>query len=289
MLRKIIITAICTLAIFGNVQVSHAEIQTYEGIGEYIMSDFETPDIAKQRAKARAEQNAVEQAGVYVKSYTRTVNNTIADDEVIAIANTIIKIIDVQYTTTPIKDSGGSFQIVAKIRATIDSTKIDEWIKQDKIRNKELVEQNKQLQNDKAKLDAELVELRRKLASVSNAQEKRTLEKDIVSADRQFLANQKIEEGWRLYAEKNYISAIDTFSQAIGLSENNARSYYGRGSAYNEQGNCQQAIADFNKAISLNQNFAEAYYNRGVSYKRLGNIRQANADFAKSKSLGYRR
>ena len=41
-----------------------AEERTYEGVGEYVMSDFETPDIAKQRAKSRAEQNAVEQAGV---------------------------------------------------------------------------------------------------------------------------------------------------------------------------------------------------------------------------------
>ena len=40
-----------------------AEERTYEGVGEYVMSDFETPDIAKQRAKSRAEQNAVEQAG----------------------------------------------------------------------------------------------------------------------------------------------------------------------------------------------------------------------------------
>ena len=34
--------------------VANAEVRTYEGIGEYIMSDFETPDIAKQRAKIRA-------------------------------------------------------------------------------------------------------------------------------------------------------------------------------------------------------------------------------------------
>ena len=42
------------------VSIAHAEVKTYEGVGEYVMSDFETPDTAKQRAKVRAEQNAQE-------------------------------------------------------------------------------------------------------------------------------------------------------------------------------------------------------------------------------------
>ena len=111
--------------------VAHAEVRTYECVGEYIMSDFETPDIAKQRAKARAEQNAVEQAGVYVKSYTRTINHVLVEDEVTAIANTIIKITHDEYSVTPVTESGGSFRIVAKIHADIDSARIDEWLKRD--------------------------------------------------------------------------------------------------------------------------------------------------------------
>ena len=131
MFKKIIISSICMLTMLGNAQVSQAEIKTYEGVGEYIMSDFETPDIAKQRAKARAEQHAAEQAGVYVKSYTRTVNNTLVEDEITAIANMVIKIDDVQYITNPVSEAGGSFQIVAKIRATVDSGRIDEWLKRE--------------------------------------------------------------------------------------------------------------------------------------------------------------
>ena len=55
MFKKVIVASVCMLAMFGNAQVSQAEVKTYEGVGEYIMSDFETPDIAKQRAKARAK------------------------------------------------------------------------------------------------------------------------------------------------------------------------------------------------------------------------------------------
>ena len=142
MFKKVIAASVCMLAMFGNAQVSQAEVRTYDGVGEYIMSDFETPDIAKQRAKARAEQHAAEQAGVYVKSYTRMVNHTLLEDEIVAIANTIIKIVDVQYTTNPTSEGGGSFQIVAKIRAAVDSNRIDEWLKRDQAKNQELVEQN---------------------------------------------------------------------------------------------------------------------------------------------------
>lgn len=95
------ITMLIMGASLSFMPVAQAEIKTYEGIGEYIMSDFETPDIAKQRAKVRAEQNAAEQAGVYVKSYTKTVNHVVTEDEVTAITSMIIKIIDEKYKVTP--------------------------------------------------------------------------------------------------------------------------------------------------------------------------------------------
>ncbi len=285
MFKKILISSICLLAALGNEPVCQAEISTYDGVGEYIMSDFETPDIAKQRAKARAEQNAVEQAGVYVKSYTRTVNHALVEDEIVAIANMIIKIVDVQYTMTPISEAGGSFQIVAKLRATVDSDRVDEWLKRDQLKNIELVEQNKQLQVDNAKLDKELTTLRKKLASVTNAQEKQTLEKKMVSADNKFLANQKIEEGCRLYSDGKYIEAVAMFSQAIGLDENNSIAYYGRGSAYAKQGNFTQAIDDFTKTIVFKPNDAVVYNNRGYAYSNQGNYMQAIADYSKAINL----
>lgn len=111
--------------------VAHAEVMTYEGTGEYIMSDFETPDIAKQRAKVRAEQHAAEQAGVYVKSYTKTVNQVVETDEVTAIANTVIKIVDEKYTITPTNDDGGSFRVQIRIKVVVDSDKIDNWLKRE--------------------------------------------------------------------------------------------------------------------------------------------------------------
>ena len=75
-----------------------AEERTYEGVGEYVMSDFETPDIAKQRAKSRAEQNAVEQAGVYVDSYTKSVNAIVVRDEITVITSGILRVMETKYS-----------------------------------------------------------------------------------------------------------------------------------------------------------------------------------------------
>ena len=252
------------------IPIANAEVKTYEGTGEYVMSDFETPDIAKQRAEARAEQNCVEQAGVYVKSYTRTVNHVVAEDEVEAIANNIINIVSDEYTVTPVSESGGSFRIVARVRATVDSERVDAWLARDRAENREMVEQNKKLQEEKARQDAEIADLQEKLAAAKSEQEKKRLEAQVASEDRKFLANQKVEEGWRLYDAKKYVDAVAVFSQAIGLDEGNVRAYNGRGSAYGVQKDYSHAIADLNKTIELDPKLAGAYYNRGLAYADQG-------------------
>ena len=96
-----------------------AEIKNYDGVGEYIMSDFETPDVAKQRAKLYAERNAQEKAGVYLKSYSRTENFELVDDEIVAMTSGILKILNVDYKTLPIEHGGIMYR--ATILASIDT------------------------------------------------------------------------------------------------------------------------------------------------------------------------
>ena len=84
---------------------AHAEIKTYEGIGEYVMSEFEALDIAKQRAKQKAERNAQEKAGVYVSSYTKVKDSSVTEDEIITITSGIMNVINVDYEVTPLDKS----------------------------------------------------------------------------------------------------------------------------------------------------------------------------------------
>ncbi|WP_303840558.1 tetratricopeptide repeat protein [Selenomonas ruminantium] len=245
------------------------------------MSDFETPDIAKQRAKVRAEQNAIEQAGVYVRSYTKTINHIVTTDEVTAIANTIIKIIDEEYTITPIDQKRGSILIQAKIKANVDSIQIDSWLKQEHQKNIEFIEQLKRLQIERNKQDKEIQKLRQNLSIATNDYEKSTLKKAIIDEDRKFLSKQKEKEAAILNQQGKIIEAIALYSQSIGLDEKNFSAHFNRGLRYREQKNYQQAIDDFTKALELNPQDVLAYNERGIMYEKQGEYMKALQDYNK--------
>ena len=74
--------------------VAYAEVQTYTGEGSYVMSEGENLGVAKERAKVDAMRNAQEQVGVFVKSFSQTKNFELVDDEVIAIASSVLKLVE---------------------------------------------------------------------------------------------------------------------------------------------------------------------------------------------------
>lgn len=105
----------------------HAQVMTYTGSDEYIMSEFETIDIAKQRAEQKAIRNAQEQAGVYVESNTQVVNMMVTKDEIQTMTAGILKVTDVQYQLTPLQD-GKSLIVKATVKADIDSAELANYL-----------------------------------------------------------------------------------------------------------------------------------------------------------------
>ncbi|MBR1729249.1 MAG: hypothetical protein IJ728_06985 [Selenomonadaceae bacterium] len=65
------VSTIFVISVLLMVSMVNAEIKMYDGVVKYVMSDFETPEIAKQRAKLRVEQAARRQADVYLTSYRK--------------------------------------------------------------------------------------------------------------------------------------------------------------------------------------------------------------------------
>ena len=116
---KVLAAAIAAGSLFLPSPTS-AEVRNYDGVGEYIMSDFETPDVAKQRAKLYAERNAQEKAGVFVKSFSRTKNFELVDDEIITMTSGILKVLSVDYKVVPMEEYGG-IMYRATILASIDT------------------------------------------------------------------------------------------------------------------------------------------------------------------------
>ena len=299
---------------------AHAEIKTYNGTGEYIMSEFETLDIAKQRAKQMAERDAQEKAGVYVQSYTKVNNAQVTDDEIVTMTNGIINVINVQYKLTPLSD-GKSLTIRADIKANINTDDINKWLDKGVQERSSLSAQNKELQKANAEQEKLIADLRKQLKDVKTQQDRERLTKEYALADKIFLSNKKFEEAGKFYEKGDFDSVIQSCSQAIELNSKNANAYGGRAIAHTHFKNFSKAIYDFNKALQIDPNikwaypgramayfFSKDYRNaiqdfnvairdnptlgilyklRGLSYQRLGNHSQAEKDFSMSRRLGY--
>lgn len=267
-----------------HLSIVHAAVETYVGTGEYIMGDFETPDTAKQRARARAEQNAREQAGVYVQSYSRMVNFKLLEDEVVTLSCGVIRVLDVQYSMEPIAD-GKTILCKATLKADIDTSEIDDWIKRDPQERAELIAQNRELKRLNDEQERQINSLKAQLAGASNQNDRDRLVNEIGTADQAFLCNRKLEEGDKLFAAKNYSGAIAAYDEALTLNPNSAAAYDRRGNARVGLKDFDRAMADFDAALKIDPHFALAYNDRGAAYLKHDEPSKAIDDLSKAIKL----
>lgn len=274
-LRKLLAAGLIAGTLFIAAPVD-AEIRTYEGTDEYIMSEFETIDVAKQRAKQKAERAAQEKAGVFVESNTEVVNMMVTKDEIVTMTGGILKVVDVQYDVKPLTNANG-FLIRATVKADIDSDDVAKWLNRGADERSDLVAQNLELQKAIAAQDAQIAELKRQLAAKPQDAEK--ISKQFAEEDKIFRANQQLVDAGKLYYNGDLNGAIAYCTQAIGLNPDNALAYSIRGVVYYRLNNVNAAIADFNRAIQLNPGDYKTFYNRGLIYVKLNDFRKAEADF----------
>ena len=288
-MKKFLAAALIVSSIFV-MPTSRAEIKTYEGTDEYIMSEFETIDIAKQRAKQKAERAAQEKAGVYISSYTETKNLMLVKDEVVAIACGIISVTDVHYDVTPLENANG-FLIRATVKANIDTDDVNKYLDKSTQEKSAIVIQNKELQAAVAAQDEQISKLKDQIkrltaeGKLSGQREREQITQEVAAEDKIFQSNLKLEEAQKNFYNRNYEASIKLCDEAIKLNPNSARAYGGRGGAYGVLNQPQQTIADCTKAIELDPNYAQAYNNRGAAYGNLRNFQQALNDFNKAIEL----
>lgn len=279
-MKKFLLVLAMNLLIMSTV---NAEVRTYEGTDEYIMSEFETIDIAKQRAKQKAERAAQEKAGVFVESNTEVVNMMVTKDEIVTMTGGILRIVgEPQYQFTPLAD-GKSLIVRATIKADIDTDDIAKWLNRDPGERSEFVAQNLELQKAIAEQDAQIAELKRQLADKPKDTER--ISEQFTAEDKNFLSNQKLAEAGKLYSNGDWNGAISLCTRAIELSFSNATAYSIRGAIYYRLKDFNSAIADFDKAVELNPNEYKNFYNRGLAYVKLKNYSRAAQDFDRALEL----
>ena len=281
----------CRLIIFMIVGIFllnstvQAEVEIFEGVGEYMMTEFEMAGTAKQRAKFYAVRNAQEKAGIYIKSHSKSVNSTLTEDEIIAISAGIVQILDVKIVSVP-SDDGVTFQ--AKVKVNIDTDRIDDWLERDPKERERLINENKELQKSISEQEEQIAYLKKLIAEAKTPEDIERIKAGFAKIDGEFLSNQKHEEGQQLYKFKDYANAIKSYNQAIELNPNNALAYKDRGEVHYDLKNYSQAISDYSKAINLKPNYAMVYVlynNRGNAYAELKEYNKAIADYNKTLAI----
>ena len=102
-----------------------ATVKLYTASGEGYCYESESQDIAKQRAVDKAVKKATKEAGVYLKSYSRSVNSELTDDEVTAITSNAWQLVGEPKFTREIINHSGDTQIIvwtATVEVNVDDS-----------------------------------------------------------------------------------------------------------------------------------------------------------------------
>lgn len=265
--------------LWGCVSISspvEAAVETFEGTGEYTISKFETIDVGQQYALQEAQRSVVQQAGVYVRSFSHSRDNVIVQDEVVAIASNVMRIHHTDFKNSI--DAAGNVKIQAVIRADVDTADVEKGMKRGDLGI--IMEKYMQLQ---AEYDRQKKEIERLKSSNISASQVDEIKANVKNAAE---ASKLDEEGNRLYYEKRYDEAIAKYNEAIRINPNGSNAYAHRSLAYLEHNtDIPSAMMDAEKAISLDDKNTIAYMNRGRIYLQAGDALHAIMDFSKATTL----
>lgn len=247
----------CILIMF-LCNISYAEEEIIESTGSYTIGDGPEENIstAKERAKMDAMRNAVEKAGVYIESYSKTENMTLTKDEVHIIAGQILKIITSDITAS-IENNGSIITYKCKIKSKIDTTDVKAKAKP-LLQDKMLIIRNTQLENEIHRLEKENDKLKNQyINSVGN---KSDIQKKFNDNEIRLSATQWCTNGQKLSRTGNDVDAIEAFTKAIQLNPHLAVAYDERASCYLRLNEFSKALKDYDFAIRVSNNNHD-YYN----------------------------
>ena len=219
--------------------VAEATVQTIEATGVYIMGDNDSPKIARDAARQEAMRSAVEQAGVYVESYSKTQNMELTEDEVRTISGAVIKVTK-EEAIPELK--GTTLKYTVNLTAEVDT---------DTIHLQEMVEKKTELEKLQQERDAlkkqneELLEKYEKAQGKEKQQIGTQLE---ASYDQAKIFDETVSEIQR----GTFPKAIQTIGPVIDDRDASgnplAYAHYLRGRAYYGMNRMSEALDDFNAA-----------------------------------------
>ena len=267
-----------------NFSVVHAEVKLYTAMGVDYGNELESQEIVKLRARDKAIKNAVKQAGVYLKTYSRSVNSELTDDEITAITSNAYELVGEPKYNRVIKQVSDQITLIVwevTVDVNVDDGEITKWYKRNFEERSNLISQTRETNEAAAENDKKVEDLRKRANNITDEAGRAQLKKEFEQADNDFLYNQKIEEGNRFYYDSYYEKALNSFSEAIKIDPNNAKAYERRADTYKRSGELDSALNEINAAIKLAPKESSYYEKRAYLYIDLKQFDKAIADFNK--------
>ena len=236
--RRFPILIVLILLFFSS--VSFAATQTIEADGSYQMGENDSIASAKEGAKNDALRHAAEQAGVYIRAYSKTQNLQMTDDEIEVVAANVMKVKKCDYIQEYINNT---LVFHAHVVVTVDDSKFDSIIKHEKknLKLKEELEQEKERNKD-----------------IKNLQIQHGTED--IPTETELLLNTV------LITKAEYTKALFNLSGMIKTRNGivPARAYYLRSIVYFDMERYNEALSDISKAITIDASNPLYYVQEGL-------------------------
>ena len=260
------------------IPVSFAEQKVVTAEGKYVMGDLDSRKDAKALALIDAKRMALEQAGTYLESATEVKNYQLNKDQVNSLAAGIMS---VDVLSEDWKQSGEVMTVFLKIKATIDTANLQDRIV--RMKENEQAESYKQIQNELALLQKELVDMKAALKApepqaTPKPAESTTAEKPAETPTAQTKpeppapkkpptpemkqryetalnnvnALECLERGNIALTDQRWNDALYVLDKAIELNPNMVDAYAGKSLALYNLDKAKDALPVVNKALELN-------------------------------------
>ena len=275
--------------------ISFAETRAIISEGSYNMGDGETPTVAESRALLNAKRTALEEAGTYVESYSRTKNYQLTEDEVKVIASGLMQVTILEKKRTIV---GDGLRFWVKIQAIVNPEKMENMAT--RVKEKSVIDDYKKIQGEYEKSRKEIAILKKQLLAARNETNKKNIEALIESDERLFRANEWFEKGSIYNLNHEHDQAIEAYTNAIALNPDYVEAYDRRGIAYYNKGLLQndkllidRAVEDFKRVALLKPQTLAGAWAQGVIDFSQNQYAKALASFSKAvtfdpeSELGY--
>ena len=245
-----------------------AETREVEAEGYYRMGDGmeERMDIAQQRAIEDATQRAAEKAGVFVESFSATYMGQITRDEVRAIAATVLDVKEPVKVIPEVFADGQAIRYHAFVTAVVDTANIEKMLNKSGDDKADMVRRNKEMEEELAKVNAEIERLKAEHQRATEA-EKQRINEEVKQNERRFEAIEWNQKG-RAHEQRQgqFDEAMACYRKAVEIDPTFAVPWMNMGELVWLTDGGKAALVYYQKAVEVDPKLADSWSELGKAY-----------------------